>query len=164
MMVELFSGVLSGAAIGPDVGSMYKNLDRKQDVGHFFCLFDVKAFLDYAEYLGRIDETIDRIKASKKRPGVEEILVPGERSARKASHQQRAGHSRFARDACGDRTVVWPLETLHSTAMRWFADAMPDILISENVQGAAVDALRSRFRCRCLSRICGRIRRCLPKK
>jgi LDH2 family malate/lactate/ureidoglycolate dehydrogenase len=29
LMVELFSGVLSGAAIGPDVGSMYKNLDRK---------------------------------------------------------------------------------------------------------------------------------------
>lgn len=85
LMVELFSGVLSGAAIGPDIGSMYKNLDRKQDVGHFFCLFDVKAFLDYDAYLRRIDETIDRIKASKKRPGVEEILVPGERSSRKAS-------------------------------------------------------------------------------
>ena len=42
LMVELFSGVLSGAAIGPDVGSMYKNLDRKQDVGHFFCLFNVE--------------------------------------------------------------------------------------------------------------------------
>jgi len=84
MMVELFSGVLSGSAIGPDIGSMYKNMDRKQDVGHFFCLFDVKAFLDYEDYLRRIDETIDRIKASKKRPGVEEILVPGERSARKA--------------------------------------------------------------------------------
>ena len=84
LLVELFSSVLSGAAIGPGIGSMYKNLDRKQDVGHFFCLFDVRAFLDYAEYLHRIDETIDRIKASKKRPGVEEILVPGERSARKA--------------------------------------------------------------------------------
>jgi LDH2 family malate/lactate/ureidoglycolate dehydrogenase len=85
LMVELFSGVLSGAAIGPDVGSMYKNLDRKQDVGHFFCLFDIEAFLDYAEYLRRMDETIDRIKASKRRPGVEEILVPGERSSRMAS-------------------------------------------------------------------------------
>jgi LDH2 family malate/lactate/ureidoglycolate dehydrogenase len=85
MMVELFSGVLSGSAIGPGVGSMYKNLDRKQDVGHFFCLFDVKAFLDYGEYLRRIDETIDRIKASRKRSGVGEILVPGERSARKAA-------------------------------------------------------------------------------
>ncbi|HEV2326718.1 MAG TPA: Ldh family oxidoreductase [Terracidiphilus sp.] len=84
LMVELFSGVLSGAAIGPDVGSMYKNMDRKQDVGHFFCLFDVSAFLDYDEYLRRVDETIDRIKGSKKRPGVEEILVPGERSARQA--------------------------------------------------------------------------------
>ena len=39
LMVEVFSGVLSGAAIGPAVGSMYKNIDRKQDVGHFFCLF-----------------------------------------------------------------------------------------------------------------------------
>jgi LDH2 family malate/lactate/ureidoglycolate dehydrogenase len=84
LMVEMFSGVLSGAAIGPDVGSMYKNMDRKQDVGHFFCLFDVGAFLDYEEYLRRVDATIDRIKAAKKRPGVEEILVPGERSARQA--------------------------------------------------------------------------------
>ena len=84
LMVEMFSGVLSGAAVGPDVGSMYKNMDRKQDVGHFFCLFDVSAFLDYEEYLRRVDETIDRIKAQKKRPGVEEILVPGERSARRA--------------------------------------------------------------------------------
>ncbi|HEV2133334.1 MAG TPA: Ldh family oxidoreductase [Terracidiphilus sp.] len=84
LMVEMFSGVLSGAAIGPDVGSMYKNMDRKQNVGHFFCLFDVSAFLDYDEYLRRVDATIDRIKASKKRPGAEEILVPGERSARQA--------------------------------------------------------------------------------
>jgi LDH2 family malate/lactate/ureidoglycolate dehydrogenase len=84
LMVEMFSGVLSGAAIGPDVGSMYKDMDRKQDVGHFFCLFDVSAFLDYDEYLRRVDATIDHIKAAKKRPGVEEILVPGERSARQA--------------------------------------------------------------------------------
>jgi LDH2 family malate/lactate/ureidoglycolate dehydrogenase len=91
LMVELFSGVLSGAAIGPDVGSMYKNLDRKQDVGHFFCLFHIEAFLDYAEYLRRIDATIDRIKASKQRPGVDEILVPGERSARIASVNRAQG-------------------------------------------------------------------------
>ncbi|HLJ78377.1 MAG TPA: Ldh family oxidoreductase [Acidobacteriaceae bacterium] len=84
LMVEAFSGILSGSAIGPDVGSMYKNLDRPQNVGHFFCLFDPAAFLDYDEYLRRMDGTIDRIKASARRPGVEEILVPGERSARTA--------------------------------------------------------------------------------
>ncbi|MGI8772692.1 MAG: Ldh family oxidoreductase [Acidobacteriaceae bacterium] len=84
LMVELFSGVLSGAAIGPDVGSMYKDLDRKQDVGHFFCLFNTDAFVDFSEFIQRIDLTIERIKASGMRPGVEEILVPGERSSRKA--------------------------------------------------------------------------------
>lgn len=61
---------------------MYKDLDRKQDVGHFFCLLNIAAFLDLVEFKQRIDETIDRIKASKRRPGVEEILIPGERSSR----------------------------------------------------------------------------------
>ncbi|HEX7362387.1 MAG TPA: Ldh family oxidoreductase [Bryobacteraceae bacterium] len=91
LMVELFSGVLSGSAIGNGIGSMYKNMDRKQDVGHFFCLFHIDAFLDYADYLRRIDTTIDAIKASKKRPGVEEILVPGERSARQAARHASKG-------------------------------------------------------------------------
>jgi LDH2 family malate/lactate/ureidoglycolate dehydrogenase len=82
LMVEGLSGALSGAAIGTDVGSMYKHLDRKQDVGHFFCLLDVDAFMDVMEFKRRMDETIERIKQSRKRPGIGEILVPGERSHR----------------------------------------------------------------------------------
>lgn len=91
LMVELFSGLLSGAAIGNDVGSMYKDMDRKQNVGHFFCLLHLDAFLNRAEYLRNIDETINRIKAGKKRPGVEEIFIPGERSARKAQFHRENG-------------------------------------------------------------------------
>lgn len=82
MMVESFSSILSGAAIGQTVGSMYKHLDRKQDVGHFFCLFDIDAFMDVSEFTARMDRAIDEIKASRKRPGVDEILLPGERSYR----------------------------------------------------------------------------------
>lgn len=91
LMVELLSGVLSGSAIGPDIGSMYKNLDRKQDVGHFFCLLDPEAFMDRAEFISRIDETIDRLKAGKRLAGVDEILVPGERSTREAAENARLG-------------------------------------------------------------------------
>jgi LDH2 family malate/lactate/ureidoglycolate dehydrogenase len=93
LMVEAFSGVLSGAAIGDSIGSMYKNLDRKQDVGHFFCLFNIAAFLDLDEFKRRMDETIDRLKSGKKRPGVEEILVPGERSSRCAAMNSVIGVS-----------------------------------------------------------------------
>ena len=84
-MVEAFSSILSGAAIGTGIGSMYKDLDRKQDVGHFFCLINIEAFMDLALFEQRMDETIDTIKAGKRRPGVDEILIPGERSARVAA-------------------------------------------------------------------------------
>jgi LDH2 family malate/lactate/ureidoglycolate dehydrogenase len=91
LMVEAFSGILSGAAIGSSIGSMYKDLDRKQDVGHFFCLFNIAAFMDPDEFKRRIDETIDHLKSSKKCPGVEEILIPGERSSRNAAANAAIG-------------------------------------------------------------------------
>lgn len=91
LMVEALSSVLSGSSIGPSIGSMYKNLDRKQDVGHFFCLLDIDAFMDVPEFKRRIDEMVDRIKGCRKRPGVTEILVPGERSHRTAVENERRG-------------------------------------------------------------------------
>lgn len=91
MMVEMFSGVLSGAAVGSQIGSMYKNMDRPQDVGHFFCLIDIAALMDVAQMKRRIDETIDRIKACRRQPGVDEILVPGERSHRTAEQNRQLG-------------------------------------------------------------------------
>jgi LDH2 family malate/lactate/ureidoglycolate dehydrogenase len=91
LMVEMLSSVLSGAAIGPLVGSMYKNLDRKQDVGHFFCLIDIDAFLDREEFIRRVDATIDALKAGRRMSGVSEILIPGERSARVAAENRQMG-------------------------------------------------------------------------
>jgi LDH2 family malate/lactate/ureidoglycolate dehydrogenase len=91
LLVEVLSSVLSGAAIGSEIGSMYKHMDRPQNVGHFFCLLDVGAFMDIRMFKERIDHTIDAIKACKKRPGVEEILVPGERSSRTAAKKRQEG-------------------------------------------------------------------------
>ena len=91
LMVEVLSGVLSGAAIGPDVGSMYKHPERKQDVGHFFCLLEIAAFMDLEEFKRRLDKTIDEIKSCRKRAGASEILVPGERSHRTSQYNLANG-------------------------------------------------------------------------
>jgi LDH2 family malate/lactate/ureidoglycolate dehydrogenase len=90
-MVELFCGVLSGAAVGSEIGSMYKQMDRPQNVGHYFCLVDVAAFMDPGQLRRRVDRMIDRIKASRRRPGVDEILVPGEPESRKAEYHRQHG-------------------------------------------------------------------------
>jgi LDH2 family malate/lactate/ureidoglycolate dehydrogenase len=91
LMVEMLSSVLSGAAIGPQIGSMYKDLDRKQNVGHFFCLLHIDAFMDLREFISRTDATVDALKAGRRMPGVDEILVPGERSARIARENEKRG-------------------------------------------------------------------------
>lgn len=91
LLVEVLSGVLSGASIGSNVGSMYKNLDRKQDVGHFFCLLDIDAFIDRDKFDDRMEWMVERLKATKKQTGFEEILIPGERSARAATQSARDG-------------------------------------------------------------------------
>ncbi|SHG69199.1 Malate/lactate/ureidoglycolate dehydrogenase, LDH2 family [Fodinibius roseus] len=91
MMVEIFSGVLSGAAIGPSVGSMYDDMDRQQDVGHFFCLLDISSFMDIGEFKQRIDTMIEEIKACQKRPNANEIRIPGERSHQTAKQNSKQG-------------------------------------------------------------------------
>lgn len=91
LMIEAFSSILSGSAIGSGIGSMYKHMDRKQDVGHFFCLIHIDAIMDLATFKQRMDETIDKLKKGKRRPGVEEIFVPGERSALRAASNRELG-------------------------------------------------------------------------
>ncbi len=114
MMVEVFSSVLSGAAIGDEIGSMYKDLTRPQNVGHFFCLFNVEAFLPRADYDVRMASMIDRLKAGQRQPGVDEILIPGERSERKAQASSAAGITLGAdtcvelQKLCAATGVPWP--------------------------------------------------------
>jgi LDH2 family malate/lactate/ureidoglycolate dehydrogenase len=78
VLVEALSGVLAGSAVGDQVGSMYKDMDRPQNVGHFFCLFDIAAFMDLPVWTDRIDGMVRAIKSRRRRPGVDEVLVPGE--------------------------------------------------------------------------------------
>lgn len=91
MMIEMFSGVLSGAAVGSAVGSMYKDMNRPQDVGHFFVVLDIAAFMPRDQFVGRVDATIDKLKMGRKRRGTDEILIPGERSARTARQNRSLG-------------------------------------------------------------------------
>jgi LDH2 family malate/lactate/ureidoglycolate dehydrogenase len=115
LLVEVMSGVLSGSSVGPAVGSMYKDLDRKQDVGHYFMLLDIGSFMELPRFIERIDRAIDDIKACRRRPGVGEILVPGERSHRVREENLAKGIPLGTetlaelRDLCGEFSLPWPL-------------------------------------------------------
>jgi LDH2 family malate/lactate/ureidoglycolate dehydrogenase len=51
--------------------------------GNFLWALDVEAFLPRHEFLARMDVQIDQVKQSERLPGVDELVVPGERGHRR---------------------------------------------------------------------------------
>jgi LDH2 family malate/lactate/ureidoglycolate dehydrogenase len=75
LFVDAVSGVLSGAGFAQGVSS--------GAAGNFLWALDVEAFLPRQEFLARMDAQIDQVKQGERLPGVEELLVPGERGQRR---------------------------------------------------------------------------------
>ncbi len=78
LMIDVMSGVLTGAGFGPHINNIYGDFDKPQNVGHFFQLIDVNQFMSSESFKGRIDQMINEIKSSPKAEGVDEIYLPGE--------------------------------------------------------------------------------------
>ena len=92
-LVDLLSGVLSGANFGPWVPPFVSFLEPKAGVGkglgHFFLAIHPEAFLERADYERSIELWLNRFRDSAPAEGTERVLVPGdpersmERSQRK---------------------------------------------------------------------------------
>jgi LDH2 family malate/lactate/ureidoglycolate dehydrogenase len=78
LLVDLLSGVLSGAGFGAGVGSMYKDLTRPADVGHFFAAIDPAAFMPIEQFRERTEALIAEIHGKPPAPGFDAVNVPGE--------------------------------------------------------------------------------------
>lgn len=83
VMIDILAGVLTGSAFGKDVGHLYKDLEEKQRTGHLLTAIDIDHFIDRESFNERLEMLINSIKSSPKAPGVEELLLPGERADRR---------------------------------------------------------------------------------
>jgi LDH2 family malate/lactate/ureidoglycolate dehydrogenase len=124
MLMDIFCGVLSGAAYAGDVGDQYKAFDRPQDVGHFFLAMRPDLFVPMDQVRARMDVLVQRIKACPKAEGFDEILMPGELEAREAARRERAGIPYGAE-----------IELLHAEAKR--AGVAPLVVSARPLDGAA---------------------------
>lgn len=70
---------------GPLVGAAFCGLgDSKGNWGHLIFAIDPGLLGDRDEFEANVARMIERVKATRRLPGVEEILVPGERGSRRA--------------------------------------------------------------------------------
>jgi LDH2 family malate/lactate/ureidoglycolate dehydrogenase len=87
MMTDVLTGILSGGGYG-----LIPYADpAKQDVSHMMIAIDIAWFMPVAEFKARMDAFIADIKAAKRRPGVTEILIPGELDYRREQEFRRSG-------------------------------------------------------------------------
>ena len=91
MLMDIFGGVISGAAFAGGVGDQYKTYDRPQDVGHFFLAMRPNLFVSEDDYRGRMDTLVERVRAVPKAEGFDEILIPGEPEVREEAERRKTG-------------------------------------------------------------------------
>lgn len=78
MVVDVFSGLLTGAAFGPHISLMYGDLHKKRKLGHFIGAINPEFFTDIEEFLVNMDRMIDEIHQVEPANGFDKVLVPGE--------------------------------------------------------------------------------------
>ena len=87
LMVEVLAGVLTGAGIGPGVGSLYEG-GRPGNSGHFILALDPARFLAADALAERMAELADAVHASAP-PGA--VRLPGAARARETAESARHG-------------------------------------------------------------------------
>jgi LDH2 family malate/lactate/ureidoglycolate dehydrogenase len=96
LLVEVMSGVLSGAAIGPDVGQASPPLDRESNVGHCFIAVDPQAATpDFTDRMDHVAADLRRVSGH----------APGDRRHARRE-QQLAGGVELSEEMVGKLTEV----------------------------------------------------------
>lgn len=78
MLVDIFSGVLSGSAYANGVEA-----SKHPNVGHFFMAINIENFIDLEEFKKRMDNYIKLLKDSARAQGQEKIYIHGEKEYEK---------------------------------------------------------------------------------
>ena len=79
--MEVLSGVLTGSAVNPHVGSMARDLDRPVRCGHLCLAIDPERFVGRDAFGARLDTLVAAIRAVPPREGFDAVRVPGEGGA-----------------------------------------------------------------------------------
>lgn len=79
IMVEILSGVVTGAAISREVASIYDDFSRPNGVGHLFVSLDVEAFMPREAYFDRTETLVGFIRSAEQVSSSFKPVVPGDR-------------------------------------------------------------------------------------
>ena len=89
MLVDIFSGVLTGSGWGRHV--RYTVGDKPGNVGHMVMAVNIEAFGDKNEFLRRLELMVNEVKDLRKHPDADRVWIPGEKAWLTMETRKRIG-------------------------------------------------------------------------
>lgn len=90
LVMDVFSGVLSGSAFAGHVTNPY-DPSKPADVGHFLVAIKPDLFMSLQDFRARMDYLYKRVVESDTMEGVDRIYFPGEREQIAEEERRRSG-------------------------------------------------------------------------
>jgi L-2-hydroxycarboxylate dehydrogenase (NAD+) len=90
LMIGLLAGTLNGAAFGRDVVDYTTDSKTASNTGQAIVAVDIATFADVQAFKQSVDEMWEVMKSSPTLPGVDEVRLPGERTAQ--LYDERMAH------------------------------------------------------------------------
>ena len=91
LIVEALTYALAGAAMSLDIIGVQARGAQASNIGHFFAAVRVDGFRDPAEFKRDMDTLVQTMRRCPPLPGVERVLVPGEKEHLASLERRRTG-------------------------------------------------------------------------
>lgn len=91
LVVTLLAGLLCDADFDDEIGSMYTDFDRPQNLGQVFIVVDPSLLGQREHTLARVEALVDRLHALRVAEGAEGVWFSGERGTERALRRRAAG-------------------------------------------------------------------------
>lgn len=114
VMMDVFSGVLSGSAFAGGVVGPYDLEGGEADAGHFLVAIKPDLFVSLEEFRERMDVLYHRVVGSERMEGVERIYFPGEIEQLEQERREREGIP----------LVQAEVDALNEEARRWGSEEL----------------------------------------
>jgi ureidoglycolate dehydrogenase (NAD+) len=89
--IEILAGMLSGAAVSHELGNMYTDFTKPQNIGHWLLAIDLAHFTSYRSFVERMRALVEAAHATAPAPDFDGVLVPGEPEEHTSEQRLRDG-------------------------------------------------------------------------
>ena len=79
LVIDVLTGVLLGAQFGPHIHAMYGDYDKPRELASLMIAIDPTTFNTLDRFTAQMDSMVDELHAEPTAPGIDRVLVPGER-------------------------------------------------------------------------------------